>query len=163
MPVTAHAISPVTRLPRAGLIRRLAALVYDALIVAGLLFVASVVGTLLAGTVLGLDFQQHQDALTAHPVVRRLFFCWCMAWWFGYFGWSWTRAGQTVGMKAWRLRVQRLDGRLPSWRDSLYRFVASLAGLTTLTLVLSPSRLALHDKLTLTEVLLLPKKTARPE
>ena len=34
-----------------------------------------------------------------------------------YFGLPWTQRGQTLGMATWRLRVQRDDGFLLTWRD----------------------------------------------
>jgi uncharacterized RDD family membrane protein YckC len=53
---------------------------------------------------------------------------------FGYFGLSWTRGGQTLGMRAWRIRLERADGGAPGWLDALVRFslgtaMALLAGL----------------------------------
>lgn len=38
-----------------------------------------------------------------------------------FFGYFWTQRGQTIGMLAWRLRIARNDGRLPSWPDALKR------------------------------------------
>jgi uncharacterized RDD family membrane protein YckC len=38
-----------------------------------------------------------------------------------FFGWFWTRWGQTLGMQAWKLRIETLDGRRISWRDALLR------------------------------------------
>lgn len=39
----------------------------------------------------------------------------------GFFGTSWTRRGQTLGMMSWGLRLQRDDGGLPRWRNVLGR------------------------------------------
>jgi uncharacterized RDD family membrane protein YckC len=41
---------------------------------------------------------------------------------------SWRRGGQTIGMRPWRLRVVDAQGRDPSWRAVLLRYV--LAGLS---------------------------------
>jgi len=38
-----------------------------------------------------------------------------------FFGYFWTHRGQTVGMLAWRLRLQRPDGSSVTWGDSLLR------------------------------------------
>jgi len=40
-----------------------------------------------------------------------------------FFIYFWTTRGQTVGMLAWRLRLQRLDGTLADWRKSVARLV----------------------------------------
>jgi uncharacterized RDD family membrane protein YckC len=52
-----------------------------------------------------------------------------------YFGVPWTRRGQTLAMKAWRLRLERTDGSRPDWSAVLRRlavavplYVAALAG-----------------------------------
>jgi uncharacterized RDD family membrane protein YckC len=40
-----------------------------------------------------------------------------------FFGYFWTRQGQTIGMLAWRLRITRADGGPLGWRDSAQRLV----------------------------------------
>jgi uncharacterized RDD family membrane protein YckC len=51
-----------------------------------------------------------------------------------YFVVSWSRGGQTIGMRAWRLRVVAADGgRLP-WTRALLRFVVALCSLAVLGL-----------------------------
>jgi uncharacterized RDD family membrane protein YckC len=49
-----------------------------------------------------------------------------------YFAWSWTRKGQTLGMKTWGVRVEHEDGRNLSWFSSLLRFSVALASWTCL-------------------------------
>lgn len=44
-----------------------------------------------------------------------------------FFGWFWTHGGQTLGMRVWRLRVERDDGRALSWITAMSRFAAMLA------------------------------------
>lgn len=51
---------------------------------------------------------------------------------FGYFAVSWRRGGQTIGMRAWRLRLERVGGGAPAWGALLVRAgvgVVSLAAL----------------------------------
>ncbi len=43
-----------------------------------------------------------------------------------YFGVTWTRRGQTLGMKAWHLRLEQRDGSLPSWRTVLARLACAM-------------------------------------
>ncbi len=38
---------------------------------------------------------------------------------FAYFGLCWTRSGQTLGMRAWRIRLEGADGGRPDWLDAL--------------------------------------------
>ncbi|MBI2380446.1 MAG: RDD family protein [Gammaproteobacteria bacterium] len=142
--------------PRAGLPRRLAALSYDALVLTGLLFFATVLSTAFEALVLGVTDSGAQGRLSGHPLHQ----LYLLAWWFGYYGLSMVKAGQTVGMRPWRLKAQRLDGGLMSWKAAALRFATGLLGLSSLSLLLDSGGLALHDKLSLTEVVVLPKKKA---
>lgn len=81
----------------------------------------------------------------------------------GFFGWFWTRRGQTLGMQAWRLRVLREDGSLLTWLDTLKRLAAALVSLAPLGLGyfwlwIDRDKLTWHDRWTHTRVTVLPKK-----
>ena len=72
-----------------------------------------------------------------------------------YFGYSWTRSGQTLGMLAWKLRVIRDDGTRLRWRDVVVRLAASLLswaalGLGFLWMLVDRDRRAWHDRLSRT-------------
>ena len=65
---------------------------------------------------------------------------------FGYFGWSWTRGVQTLGMMAWKIRIQGRAGLAPDLRAPLARFgtglVLVLALVARLLLLRGPRRSA---------------------
>jgi len=44
---------------------------------------------------------------------------------FLFYGWFWTHGGQTLGLRAWRLRVIRADGGHLDWLDAARRFCAA--------------------------------------
>jgi uncharacterized RDD family membrane protein YckC len=46
--------------------------------------------------------------------------------WFLYLAWCWRRGGMTVGMRAWRVRIETLQGGTPGWGACLLRFLVSL-------------------------------------
>ena len=46
--------------------------------------------------------------------------------WFFYLTWCWHKGGMTVGMRAWRVRIEDENGNQPGWRKSTIRFLASL-------------------------------------
>ena len=96
-----------------GLLRRLAALLYDALLVIAVLFIAA------------LPLPLVEEPVRALWWARTLEQLYLLTAWFLFFGWFWTHGGQTVGMKAWRMELMRLNGDKPSWRDALLRFVVS--------------------------------------
>lgn len=86
---------------------------------------------------------------------------------FGYFGLSWRRGGQTLGMRAWRLRLVQQDGRAaPPWRTLALRYLAagvSLAafGLGWIWCLIDGERRAWHDLASHTVVVRLPKPPRR--
>jgi uncharacterized RDD family membrane protein YckC len=94
---------PPPDLGPAPLWRRLVALIYD-----GLLYIA----LLMTGLVLSLPFvsffvaNNAQTPLHNYHVLEAYAFIVGL----GFFGWSWARGGQTLGMRVWRLQVRRLDG-----------------------------------------------------
>ena len=46
--------------------------------------------------------------------------------WIGYYGIGWTRFGQTLGMRVWRIRLARLDGSRVRWTGALLRLAAAV-------------------------------------
>lgn len=46
-----------------------------------------------------------------------------------YFSLSWARGGQTIGMRAWRLRIAAAEGSPLPWPRALLRFCVALASL----------------------------------
>jgi len=45
---------------------------------------------------------------------------------FVFFGYFWTKSGQTLGMQAWHLRVQNTDNSSITWKQALKRFLMSI-------------------------------------
>lgn len=81
---------------------------------------------------------------------------------FGYFGLSWRRGGQTLGMRAWRLRLVDRDAGVPTWSRLALRYVvagASLAafGLGFLWSLFDRERRSWHDLASGTRLLRLPR------
>jgi uncharacterized RDD family membrane protein YckC len=142
----------------AGVLRRFGAMLYDTLIVAALLFVVTALflpftgGEAITPGESGAVERIYQAALLLTVV---LFFCV-----------FWTRRGQTVGMLAWRLRVERSDGALLTWRDALLRLAGAAVSLAALGLGyfwiwIDRERLAWHDRWSGTRVVVLPKKNQK--
>lgn len=129
----------------APLWRRLSAALYDVLLLLALWLAAILISVLL------INFAGHQ---ITPPVTRALLFALS----FGFFGWFWTHGGQTLGMRAWRLQVRCSDGAALTWPVAMQRFVLMLVlGVSVLWSWLNPQRRAWHDRLSGTEVVLLPK------
>ncbi len=92
--------------------RRLACLVYEAVLLFG---VVTVTG-LLYGIVMGQRHALEGRLGLASVVVAVLA---------GYFVWCWTRSGQTLPMQTWRIRLEDRHGRLLGSGRALLRFAAA--------------------------------------
>lgn len=110
----------------AGLFRRLAALLYDLLLVIALGFIATFAMLPLTRGEAILTETQGFVGHAYHALLAVLVFA--------YFGWSWTQSGQTLGMRAWRIRLESGNGAPLNWPASLVRFLfgAGLAWLAAL-------------------------------
>ena len=95
--------------------RRLMVMLYESLLLAGVLFGAGLPVVLLLGR-----SPEPEDPL---------YLAWLLAVMFGYFGLSWTRGGQTPAMRAWRVRVERSDGGTLGWGDAALRYLGGLLAL----------------------------------
>lgn len=79
-----------------------------------------------------------------------------------FFTWFWTHGGQTLGMRAWRMKVVAVDGKAVTWPQALRRFAgavlsATCFGLGYLWIVFDPHRRSWHDRLSSTRLIVLPK------
>lgn len=129
--------------PLAGLRRRLASLLYEVLLLAGLWFVAaSLFLALLA------------PAGMRPP--RLLLQAWLLCAGGAYFLSCWCRSGQTLPMKTWDLWLGMADGTPVGLDRALLRYVAaavgSLFGLGFLWALVDPQRQFLHDRLVGTRI-----------
>lgn len=142
---------PSSALPAAGLLRRLAACAYDALLLAGMFFVATfpyvtLIGGPPASWLARIGLQLYLFALG-----------------FLFFAWFWTHGGQTLGMRAWRLRVVTEQGGAIGWRQATLRFAAALLSWICLGAgfwwaLLDPQQRAWHDRLSRTRLVVMPKR-----
>ncbi|MGE0115041.1 MAG: RDD family protein [Steroidobacteraceae bacterium] len=121
----------------AGLLRRLGAIVSDSLVVLGLLLLASM---------LFIPLLQFLNAKAMAPsevgwLWSGIYWAWLLTIWIAFFGFFWTRRGQTIGMQAWRIRLEDERGALLNWSHALRRlWFATLPWLPCLVVL----RLAEH-------------------
>jgi uncharacterized RDD family membrane protein YckC len=133
----------------AGFGRRLAALVYDFLLLAALLMIYTggalffTRGAAVVPATAGAWVYLYRAGLVLLIA--------------GYYLLNWLRSGQTLGMRAWRLRVVTDSGQPLPWSAAVRRvFFGALAwapaALGVLWLYVDPDQLALHDRLSKTRV-----------
>jgi uncharacterized RDD family membrane protein YckC len=100
-----------------GPIRRLAALIYDLLLLAGVLFAAIALLLWLRG---GTGLAPQEPAFRAYLLGVSFFFV----------GWFWVHGGQTPGMRAWKIRLVDANGGRLGWTRAALRFCAALFSLS---------------------------------
>ena len=151
----------VSHLPKAGLMRRLGAWLYDGLIVIAIEMIAAgiIIAILEALVATGImDYGQYidvSDFLTRHPVWSLLFTAYLAIVWVGFFVYFWTHAGQTLGMRAWKLRIQNPDGTLINYTQALIRIATSAFGLSNFAVPIDYKKRGFHNIWAKTDVVVL--------
>ena len=116
----------------AGLLLRVAAMVYEGVLLFGVAFAAGLALLTLAGWQGQLAGSRRLALQAALFGAIGLYFVWC-----------WSRSGQTLALKTWKLRVIDTQGRPPSWPRALVRYLLAwhlfVPGLLVIA-VLQPSR-----------------------
>ncbi|MES2623741.1 MAG: RDD family protein [Pseudomonadota bacterium] len=103
----------------AALWRRLAAIVYDSFLVFAIWIIIGFIvlkafGITEARTIEG-------NAVVLEPLYKNTLFAAMLISAYLFFGWFWTHSGQTLGMQAWRIKVQNADRSSISWLQTLLR------------------------------------------
>ncbi len=105
---------------------RLAAIVYDGMLILALLFlvgtVLTVIGTLLTMQTGTESAQARSLPVWYQNIVMTPSFILTLV---GFYGLFWRRGGQTLGMQTWRLKTVNDSGHLLTWGQSFKRIMAA--------------------------------------
>lgn len=137
-------------LPPASFLARVAAMIYESLLVAAVIFVASLV-TVLKGVDLHVPWQM------------LLFRFYLLLVLFAYFSTFWLRSGQTLAMKTWRIRLVNQTGAPLTLKQAALRFVLAflgllLAGIGFWWALFDRDQQFLHDRIAGTRLIRVPRK-----
>ena len=136
----------------AGLWPRFASLVYDSILLLGLMFISAYLFVALA-----------RDA--QHGMLRFVFQIYLLSVCGAYFVFCWTRGGQTLAMKTWHLRIQSTDGHAVPRARALLRYLLAVPsvglGFGLLWALADPDRQFLHDRLAGTRIVRVETTRAR--
>jgi len=140
-----------TRYPPASLFRQLAAMVYDSLLIFAVLFFATAVAIVF----------HHGEAIESNPFFS-LYLLFVL---FTYYAFFWQKSGQTLGMRAWKIRIETEQGGNPGWGISYLRLVFALLSLSCLGLgylwrLFKPY--TWHDRLSHTRIVLIRSAREQP-
>lgn len=125
------------------------AVLYDALLVLALMFIATLPFIAARGG----------EPVEVGDSVYRLVML-LVAWLF--YAVFWSRYGRTLGLQSWRLRIETADGRKPTFATASLRFLAAIvswlpAGLGFWWQLWDKDQLAWHDRLSGTRLRYYPK------
>jgi len=132
-----------------SLVRRLAAILYDTLLIAAVLFLATLPFIALRG---GEPVEPGNLLYQATLVFVT----------FAFFVGFWSRKGRTLGMQSWGLQLQTMDGKIPSISTVSLRFFAAILswipfGLGFVWQLWDKDKLTWHDRLSGTRLVHYPK------
>jgi uncharacterized RDD family membrane protein YckC len=143
-----------------GLLRRLAAICYDFVLVFGVILLLWTLYYFLLTALLGSED-------VGHSVLAQLFWPLALLGMVGFHVWFWTHGGQTLGMKSWRVRVVGMDGRDPAFGPALRRYLwawvsAAALGLGFVWALFDREGLTWHDRLSGTRLVMTVKRDKKP-
>jgi uncharacterized RDD family membrane protein YckC len=145
----------VSQAKKPSVFRRLGALFYDVLSLLAVLMLANAIVVIPYEVITG----HHVYESFLPLLLLRLYLLAIIAAFYVYF---WTHGGQTLGMRAWRLRVVGSDGGALSVGAAVKRFAWSIvsflpAGLGLWMSLFNREGLALHDQRSSTRVVMTAK------
>lgn len=119
-------MTPITKIDldqarRPGLLRRLAAIFYDSVLIFALWVIVFALLTPIEEAVEPANPNALYFAAAVETVETLAIISVMLAFHLGF----WTHGGQSLGMRAWRLRVVRCDGSPLRLRDALVRYLAA--------------------------------------
>lgn len=129
---------------------RIAAMIYESLLVAAVVFVAAFLFLYLAGSA-EAGWRHHAFRLYLLGIL------------FAYFSVFWLRSGQTLSMKTWRIRLVNRSGGPIAFRQAVLRFFLALPGLLLAGIgfwwaLFDRDRQFLHDRIAGTRLVRVPRK-----
>ena len=150
---------------RASFLRRLAAMVYDVLVAVAIGMCAAMTMLitmllLIENNILDNQGHEHFSDLIRHSFSYQLTLqVWVTLWVVGFFLWFWRNGGQTIGMRAWRLRLFSTTDKPFGYRRAFLRLICSFGGLGTILVLFDfKSKQSLQDRIAQTEILELSKE-----
>jgi uncharacterized RDD family membrane protein YckC len=148
-------------LPPAPLWRRLVAMIYDGLLLVAVWFItAGILVSLYPKTGLPMD-DVAGVMVPAKAALRGVLLPVLLLVTWGFYAWFWTHGGQTLGMRAWKLLSRDVHRRPMTLLQTVSRFLSGLISTALLGLgwliALLPAKQTLHDSLSSTETVVVPK------
>jgi uncharacterized RDD family membrane protein YckC len=149
-------VSDASAIPLAGIRRRLASMLYESLLLLGVLSVSFILPHLALG-------MAWEIVLPGPMLILHVFIVLGI-----YFVWYWRHGGQTLAMQTWKLKIVGVDGSPPELRQLLLRYLLSwpsvlFYGAGLIWAIRDRDRQFLHDRLAGTRIIFaLPTRASSP-
>ncbi|MBT8438916.1 MAG: RDD family protein [Gammaproteobacteria bacterium] len=142
-----------------GIMRRLAAILYDVFLLGAVILVAVSLFTIVVESIAG---QSSSGELLQIPWIKVVFQLYLFVVSALFYLWFWTHGGQTLGLKVWKLKVVDNDLCEPDIKKAGLRLVWAIVtcipfGLGYLWALFNKERLTLYDQLSGTRLVQLEK------
>ena len=128
----------------ASLFKRLLAIFYDLILLATMFLLASAIA---------IVFNEHKAFASGNYIMP----LWLIFVTSLYYCISWKSSGQTLGLKAWGLKLVKLDGSDFTWLEVITRFFISLILFCTIVgflwLLFNKNRLTIYDIVTKSKII----------
>lgn len=139
-------------LKTASFMKRLGAMFYD--------FMLALSSALVMGfffTAVAMSLFNMENIQAGSPAAKAIFML-LVLFTFGFYGWFWTHGGQTLGMRAWKLKLVRQDATPITWLHAFFRFCYAIVswlpfGAGYFWMLVDRRKLAWHDHISKTYII----------
>lgn len=139
-------------LKTASFMRRIGAIFYDFMLA---LSSVILIGFFFTAVIMSLFSIENIEA--GSPAAKVIFLL-LVIFTFGFYGWFWTHGGQTLGMRAWKLKLVRADNQNITWLQAFFRFCYAIIswiplGAGYLWILVDKKKLSWHDRVSKTYII----------
>jgi uncharacterized RDD family membrane protein YckC len=145
-------------------VKRIAAITYDSFLLFGVLFAATLIPSLIFNTAAPATIENGDVVNELSPLLSGwIFQVYLLAISILFFCWFWLRNQQTLGMQAWRLRIESLSGQPLTIKQCLIRLFGAVVSIACLGagywwIWIDKENLSWHDRWSKTRIVETPKK-----
>lgn len=135
----------------ASFMKRLGAMFYDFMLALSFVIVVGFFSMVVVMSIFSID------NVEAGSPVAKFFFPYLLLLFFVFYGWFWTHGGQTLGMRAWKLKLVGENNIRITWGQAFFRFCYAIIswiplGAGYLWVIVDKKKQAWHDKVSHTYI-----------
>jgi uncharacterized RDD family membrane protein YckC len=140
----------VTPIKYPSILRRLAIVIYDYLLIIAVCIAYGIIYIVIGKFVFNMEADRPSGLFYQLGWLATVV---------GFYSYFWMKGGETTGMRAWRVKITDLNGNSPSLSQCIIRLFSSPVGwLLFFTALFDKNKQWLHDRLSKTQLILLPKE-----